>query len=508
MTRLGTKLDHDILVAIEEVASTYRPFLDFCREDMFGQDGIIDKRDLGRCHDEMCNIMGSPNDTGEQRTRLHLWPRGHLKSTICTVAYSVWCVIHNPNVRILIISETEKLSKKMLDSIRSVFENERFVEKYGEHVGKTWTGKSLTVKTRTHKTLREPTISVASVETSEVGGHYEKIICDDIHSEKNVTSREMIDKVKKLFSILYPILEPGGDIDVIGTRWDTDDLYADLIERLPKHNITLRRAFDDGGNILYPEKFTKEFFQDSRRNLGTYMFNLLYQNEPTSPEDQVFKAEWLQRCMYTDSRWPDNLRYYIAVDPAISENRYADFTAMVVAGVDDRDVWHIVETVNERITPDVIITRLFDLVRRWKPLGVGVEVVSYQKMLKNWIERTMMDRKCYFNIVELKPGDRSKAKRIEALMPRVEYTAIRWRPSCDLLTDQFRRFRVDREQSHDDLVDAVAYLADMVPPIVGKPDHVIRGPEVESKFRFGESFAPGASRGWYGKDFSHYRRVG
>ena len=508
MSVLATEIHREILVALDDEASRYKSFWDFCREDMFGENGILSDKELSACHRELCEWLQNPKADVNQRRRLVLWPRGSLKTTIASTAYPVWRIINNPDIRIIITCETEKLAGKIIDSIRSVIEDSRFKERYGDLVGRKWRGKELVVSTRRNKTLKDPTVAVASVETSEIGGRADLVICDDLHSEKNVTSREMIDKVINHYRLLGPILEPWGEMDTVMTRWDERDLAGFIMQHVPKENVLFRVADDEQGNILmFPEKYTKHFLAEQRVLLGSYLYNLQYRNTPTSPEDQVFKGEWLKRCLWNESGWPEMMGYYLAVDPAISEEKGSDFTAIVVAGVDKEDNWHIVEAVNQRIAPTEIINQIFALAKRWKPYKVGIEVVAYQKTLKNWVEREMSHRREYFMVEELKPGARSKIMRIKALMPRVEYGALRWRPTLDLLTDQFRRFRVDREQSHDDLIDATAYLADLIPPALGKA----RTSGGHSDYRRSITLWPAEQRpkgNWYQQDFCKYRRVG
>lgn len=434
-----------------------------------------------------------------------------MKTTLASVAYPVWRLLQNPDLRILVTSATEKMSSKIIDNIKTVFESSKFKAKYGDHTdGRKWKGKEIVVSSRRHKTLRDPSVAVASVETSEVGGHWDLIIPDDLHDEKNVSSREMIDKVKKHFALLTPLLEPDGEIEVIGTKWDEADVYSFIETCIPKECFSLKKAIADDGTNLFPEKYTKEFLADAKFKMGSYLYNLNYQNTATSPEDMVFKTEWLKRCLWHEPSFPLMESYYITVDPAISEARNADYSALVVCGVDRNDVWYIVEAINAHLSPTEIINKTFELADRWKPVKVGIEVVAYQKVLKNWVEREMQHRSSYFLVDELKPGQRSKAKRIEGLFARVENAALRWRPGYDLITDQFRRHRPDREQSHDDLIDALAYMPDVIPPVVIKGDRMTSGHD--SARKYSRVIYPGdgerTRKGWYGMNHNHYRRVG
>lgn len=47
-----------------------------------------------------------------------LAPRGHLKSTVVTGCYPLWRLARNPNLRILIVAETQGIARKLLDCIK------------------------------------------------------------------------------------------------------------------------------------------------------------------------------------------------------------------------------------------------------------------------------------------------------------------------------------------------------------------------------------------------------
>ena len=52
------------------------------------------------------------------RQTMILAPRGHGKSTICTVAYSLWKVLRNADTRILIVSNTAAQADALAGEIR------------------------------------------------------------------------------------------------------------------------------------------------------------------------------------------------------------------------------------------------------------------------------------------------------------------------------------------------------------------------------------------------------
>src|SRR3990167_10503107 len=68
----------------------------------------------------------------QKRTSLILMPRGSFKSTYVTQGYVLWKIINNPNIRILISSETQRNAIRFVDEIKTQLEtNPRLRGLYG-----------------------------------------------------------------------------------------------------------------------------------------------------------------------------------------------------------------------------------------------------------------------------------------------------------------------------------------------------------------------------------------
>lgn len=159
------------------------------------------------------------------RRKLIVMPRGTFKSSIGTVAYSMWRLINNPNERILIDSEVYTNSKNFLREIRAIFQSKKFVDLFGDWRGSNWTENEITVSTRT-KTYKEASITAGGIGTVKVGQHYNIIIGDDYNSGNNSETTEMRAKVIRHYQMSTSILEPDGTYAIIGTRYAVDDVIG------------------------------------------------------------------------------------------------------------------------------------------------------------------------------------------------------------------------------------------------------------------------------------------
>ena len=68
-------------------------------------------------HGQLCEVL----ENGDLR-KLVLIPRGHLKSTICSIGYPIWRLCKNPDLRIAVISSTQPKASKMMGLTRDLFQ--------------------------------------------------------------------------------------------------------------------------------------------------------------------------------------------------------------------------------------------------------------------------------------------------------------------------------------------------------------------------------------------------
>lgn len=156
-------------------------------------------------------------------------PRGCLKSTIACVAYPIWLLLRDPNLRILIDSELYTNSKNFLREIKGQLESPRLTAIFGQFKSETnWNEGEITIRQRTN-VKKEASITVGGVGTTKVGQHYDIIIGDDYNSNKNSLTPEGCEKVINHYRYNQSILEPDGTYVVIGTRYSENDLIGFIL---------------------------------------------------------------------------------------------------------------------------------------------------------------------------------------------------------------------------------------------------------------------------------------
>lgn len=179
-------------------------------------------------HDDLAKFLEEPTEK-----KLILIPRGHLKSSLVTVVWSIQQILRNPNIRILITNAVRDLALQFLREITGLLTDKSLLKDiYGpfDGPGSKFTQESITIAQRTIGTIKEATVSTASVEKAVTGTHYDIIIHDDLVEENNINTTEQIQKIIRFYQNSLDLLDPGGQELVVGTRWAEGDLYGWIIQ--------------------------------------------------------------------------------------------------------------------------------------------------------------------------------------------------------------------------------------------------------------------------------------
>lgn len=416
--------------------------------------------------------MAKDIDTPKYKFKLLLHPRGHFKSTLGTESYPIKKSLENPNLRCLLTNAKLDNSRKFLRTIAKHFNsNPRFrwvwrdwwIKKYATEYDRATMKDKLDWVVRDVQdelTLlrpgqaREATFTTGAVDASMVSQHYGLIVADDLINREYVRTQEMVEKSILYFKDLLDLLDPDGELLVIGTRWSHMDLYAWIIEEfghkasysVPVHIIhgqleeALQRAkgTPDGEKSwlisitptspekpVFPEEFGPKVLQELLEAKGPYEFGAQYLLDPTPAEHQKFMEEWFKPLDLMSDTWLSTLDICITVDPAISLEDSACDSSVVVCGYDEHNRMFFLDGVSERLSEHELPEAIFDMVARWQKKGrfllpVGFESIGFQQLYIYTMERMMLERGLFFAIEPIARRSMSKDERILRLVPRLK----------------------------------------------------------------------------------------
>ena len=398
---------------------------------------------------------------------LQLAPRGFGKSTVVTITRSLYEIIRNPNIRILIASNTQIQAEIFLREIKHhITGNARFKEVFGELRGPKWHETEVIVSGRA-STAKESTITCVGVGGAVASRHYDVIFFDDLVDEENARTEHQRNYVKTwYYKTLLPCLEPDGYAYGLGTRYHPLDLYGHLIKNECAESHQVLPPWD-----AWPEKFSREWLERRRCDLGTAIFNSQYENNTDLMKGNIFKEEWF-RFYDEDPLWEGDaardvprMQHFIGCDPAATKKSMlasgdtlsSDWWTIVV-GASQADVAHgdsniyVREVWRSRCTKDEYLMKLRDLNTIYKPTVVCIENVAAQEYLAQDAERYMPVHRVERAV--------DKVARAYWLQPFIENGQI-WFPRnddvCSALQDELILFP---NSEHDDLFDGLQTMVD------------------------------------------------
>jgi cation transport regulator ChaB len=461
------------------------------------------KRVLGAVHQELLSWW--TREAGK-RHQLTLLPRDHQKSAM--IAYRVaWEITRNPSIRILYISSTQNLAIRQVGFIKGILTSDAYRFYWPEMVepdeGKRerWTQTEFNVDhpKRKEDMVRDPTVFSAGLTSTIVGMHCDIAVLDDVVVMDNAYTDEGRERVKLQYSLLSSIEGADSKEWVVGTRYHPKDLYNDLLEMAvelyddegeivgydPLYEVFERQVEDRGdgtGQFLWPRErqsdgslfgFDKDVLARKRAQyLDPIQFRAQYYNNPNDYETarikrdlfQYYDPKYLSRL---DGRWffkHAKLNVFAAVDFAFSLSKRADYTAIVVVGVDADRNFYVLDI--DRFKSDKIpdyFAHILALHQKWDFRKIRCEVSVAQKVIVTALKNDYIKpHGLALSVDEYNPSRvlGSKEERVDAILhPKYSNHQI-WHyrgGNCSVLEEEL----ILAKPAHDDVKDCLASVIDV-----------------------------------------------
>lgn len=435
--------------------------------------------EIPQCHREWWELFTS-NDTFVALAA----PRGHAKSTAITHSYTLACVLFREAKFVVIVSDTEAQASLFLNDIKSeLTDNDSLIEVFGVKRFIKFTETDIVVEMNDGYRFK---IVAKGVDQFKRGLKWEGrrpdlIVCDDLENEEIVYNQDRREKFRKWFyGTLLPAKSDKGKIRIIGTILHLDSLLERLmpkgeycktiglkeINTNPKSlwkSARYRAHNEDFTEILWKEKFSKERLLQIRKEYVDQgmpdVYSQEYLNYPLDLSRTYFRRVDFIAQTEEDKERP--LRYYAAMDLAISQKDRADYTVIVVVGVDDRGIHHVVDVRRDRWDAFGIINEMFSVQQRYEPELFGMEKGMIERSLGPFLRAEMIKRGVYINVHYL-PPTKDKQARARSLQARMRAGGVRFDKSADwypALEQEMLRFPRDR---HNDQVDALSWIGLML----------------------------------------------
>lgn len=459
---------------------------------------VAPQRVLGACHEEVCRWWDREESKSHQ---LLLFPRDHMKSAL--IAFRVaHRITVDPTLRVLYLSATSNLAQKQLSFIKNILTSPIYKRYWPDHVhddeGKRekWTQTEIALDhpKRKEEGVRDPTIFTGGLTTSLTGLHCDIAVLDDIVVYENAYTNEGREKVKSQYSLLSSIEGANAKEWVVGTRYHPKDLYSELLEMAediynddgeiigsePIYEIMEKAVEDTGdgtGEFLWPRQrradgkffgFDRQVLAKKRAQyLDKTQYRAQYYNDPSDPDTRPVDYDKFQ--YYAKEHLTTNggvwyyrdrkLNVFASIDFAYSVRKKADYTAIVVIGVDFENNVYVLDI--DRFKTDKIseyFQHILEMLNKWDFRKLRAEVTAAQAAIVRELKDSYIKPNgLMLKVEEFRPTRHqgSKEERIAAILePRYDNLSIFHYKggNCQILEEEL----VTNNPPHDDVKDALA----------------------------------------------------
>lgn len=212
------------------------------------------------------------------------------KSSLITLSFPFWLILMNPFYNILIVNYSQGLADDFGMILRQLFiDNKEFLAERDIYLSDREHAKS---KFRFENKKGEllGSIKLVGVGGPITGRDVDICICDDLIKGFSDCTPTLLDKLYSWYqNILVPRLEPWSKLFMLGTRWHSQDVIGRLMEEQPdKYQFVTLKALNDDGTCIWSNRYTPEFFEERRAEVGDRVFESQYQGQPLDETGEFF----------------------------------------------------------------------------------------------------------------------------------------------------------------------------------------------------------------------------
>lgn len=403
------------------------------------------------------------------------------------------------------LSAGEDLSKDQIYAIKNMMTSDIYKrywpEMFNEDEGQReqWSAYSFNVDhpDRKRRGIRDHTIIVKTVRSNAIGLHCDLLLLDDVVIPRFADTLTGRRELQRALAQYTSILNPNGTIKAVGTRYNPEDAYQDMIDTVyPLWNADkkifegTKKAWDvykvevedEGngtGNFIWPRTIapsTGEAYGFDHQTLAIIradyeargelaQFYCQYYNDPNAIELQRISRgsfqyydrkniQHLDGKIYFDG---NRLAVFAAMDVAWTERTGSDYTAIAIIGVDHTNQVYLLDLSQFKTsTFDVYYNEVINLHFKWGFRKIRIETNAGGMFVKQELERMIRENGNSLSVdgkATVNNAGRKGERHAATLEWRYDGKKI-WHYRGGLTSEYEEQVILDKPK-HDDLVDAV-----------------------------------------------------
>jgi hypothetical protein len=425
------------------------------------------------------DVSSSDSIVLDNRRLMTQIPREFFKTSLGTRANALWQICREPHLPVAIFNERQENAQRWMRGIRDVVQgNKLFQQLYrdilppGVHFADTrntprywkWSDSELDLGGKDMGEV-EPSIGAHGIESASVGGHWPKMILDDLISLKHKLSPSEMERAREWLKGHIYLMRPSerSMAYMNCTPWAYNDIYRDATEHYG-YRLYRRAGLEDKngqpdvalGESIFPQKLSTEQLR-RMHDRDPFGFSSQIQCIPKSGKEQSFAVSDIRygsvgRDEQNEPVFSINAEHYdprlgaadpaeppprqhmplhqlekcLILDPAptemsdIKRDPHARSAVLAVA-MDCHDRRFVLAAWAQRADYMDTIGQCFKFGLEWGIDTLYVEEVNFSNVYRHWIAREQ-ERDGRFagqsmRVLPLYPKGREKHMRIRALIP-------------------------------------------------------------------------------------------
>ena len=217
------------------------------------------------------------------------------KSSLITLSFPFWLILMNPELNILVVNYNKELANDFGVVLRQLFiDNQELLAGRDIYLSNVEHAKA-SFRFENSKGELLGSIKLVGVGGTITGRDVDICICDDLIKGFVDCTQTLLNKLYEWFkNILIPRLEPHSKLFILGTRWHTQDIIGRLKEEhSDRYDFIELKAINDDGTCIWPNRYTPEFFEERRHEVGDRVFEAQYQGQPLDETGDFFNIDKL-----------------------------------------------------------------------------------------------------------------------------------------------------------------------------------------------------------------------
>ncbi|KAB2883317.1 MAG: phage terminase large subunit [Albidovulum sp.] len=398
---------------------------------------------------------------GENRRLVITVPPRHLKSIAAAVAFPAWLLGRDPSEKVIVASYGLDLARKHAEDFRRVVESDWY--------------RRLFPRTRIAprgarqdeiRTTRGGGRKAVSIGGAVTGFGADYIVIDDLLKAGDASSETERLRAQDYIesSLLSRFDDPRrGRVVAIQQRLHEDDPAGYLLSKGNYRHLNLPAIAEEDaqiplgfgrvhhrrtGDALFPQRMDHAVLDELRRECGTAVFNMQYQQNPIAADGSALRWEWFKTC---DEVMPRDWFQLVVQswDTGMSSDPRSDYSVCTTWGFRE-GLWYLLDLFRDRLDYPELKRKALALGESWRADKVLIERAGSGIPLLHECHRIMPSR-----FREIKPIQ-DKEVRFNAACAPIEAGKVvvprsaPWLPGLRTELLGFPRAR------HDDQVDSVS----------------------------------------------------